>query len=153
IESAVRSSLQVGPRRGKRFEGCPNPPPGVCGGDAWGLGADEGEPMPGRIRRAGAACLFGTRQGSAWSRAAFSALPILAVPARAQGGDPLVRGLAYVDTIRGLDAQALAGLTLFFGALIFAVVTAILLVRTRERLRVERARARSEVAALNSEID
>ena len=109
--------------------------------------------MPGRIRTAGTACLFDARERSALTAAVFATVPILAVPARAQGGDPLVRGLAYVDTIRGLDAQALAGLTLFFGALIFAVVTAILLVRTRERLRVERARARSEVAALNSEID
>ena len=42
---------------------------------------------------------------------------------------------------------------MFFGVLFFAVVTAIMLVRTRERLRIERARARAEVAALDGEID
>jgi signal transduction histidine kinase len=109
--------------------------------------------MPDMIRTAGTACLFDERKRSALPMAVLAALPILAAPARAQGGDPLVRGLAYVETIRGLDAQALAGLTLFFGALIFAVVTAVLLVRTRERLRVERARARAEVAILDGEID
>jgi signal transduction histidine kinase len=109
--------------------------------------------MPDMIRTAGTACLFDERKHSALPLAVLAALSILAAPARAQGGDPLVRGLAYVETIRGLDAQALAGLTLLFGALIFAVVTAVLLVRIRERLRVERARARAEVATRDGEID
>jgi signal transduction histidine kinase len=109
--------------------------------------------MPDMIRTAGTACLFDERKRSVLPMAVLAALPILAAPARAQGGDPLARSLAYVETIRSLDAQALAGVTLLFGALIFAVVTAVLLVRTRERLRVERARARAEVATLDGEID
>jgi signal transduction histidine kinase len=109
--------------------------------------------MPDMIRTAGIAYLSDERKRSALPMAVLIALSILAAPARAQGGDPLARGLAYVEAIRGLDAQELAGFTLFFGALIFAAVTAILLVSIRERLRVERARARAEVAALDGEID
>src|SRR5260370_15936975 len=85
--------------------------------------------------------------------AVLGALPILAVRAQAQSGDRVMDGVSFVGAIRGLDAQDLAGLTLFFGALIFAVVTAVLLVRTRERLRVETVRARAEVAARDGEID
>src|SRR5262249_23576631 len=117
-----------------------------------GVEAHEGQRMPDRIRTAGRACLFDERKRSALSMA-MVALSLLAVPAQAQSGDPVAHGLVYVETIRGLDAQALAGLTLFFGALIFAVVTAVLLVRTRERLRFERVRGRADVAALHGEID
>jgi signal transduction histidine kinase len=97
--------------------------------------------------------LFRQQKRSALAMAVLAALPILAVPAQAQSGDRLMDGVSLVEAIRGLDAQQLAGLTLFFGALIFAVVTAVLLVRTRERLRVERVRARAEVAARDDEID
>jgi signal transduction histidine kinase len=109
--------------------------------------------MPDMIRTAGIVCVSEERKCAALPIAVLVALPIFVVPACAQGGDPLARSLVYVDAIRSLDALELAGLTLFFGALIFAALTAILLVRTRERLRVERARARAEVAALDSEID
>jgi signal transduction histidine kinase len=109
--------------------------------------------MPDVIRTARAAYLPDEQKRSALPMAVLAALSILAVPARAQGGDPLARSLAYVEAIRSLDAQELAGLTLFFGALVFAAVTAILLVRTRERLRVERDRGRAEMAALDGEID
>ena len=118
-----------------------------------GLEADEGQRMPDMIRTAMTDCLFDERKHSALPMAVLVALPILAAPARAQTGDPLVRGLSFVEAVRGLDPQGLAGLTLAFGALIFAVVTAVLLVRTHERLRVERARARAEVAARDGEID
>jgi signal transduction histidine kinase len=109
--------------------------------------------MPDMIRTAGIAYSFDERKYFASPMAVLATLSFLAAPARAQGGDRLARSLAYVEAIRSLDAQALAGLTLFFGALIFAAVTAVLLVRTRERLRIERARARAEVAALHGEID
>ena len=109
--------------------------------------------MPDVIRTAGIAYLFDQQKRSALAMAVLATLPSLAVPAQAQSGDPLTDSLSFMEAIRGLDAQELAGLTLFFGALIFAVVTAVLLVRTRERLRIERVRARAEVAARDSEID
>jgi PAS domain-containing protein len=109
--------------------------------------------MPDMIRTAEAACFFDARKRCALLMAALAALAVLAAPARAQSGDAPARGLFLVEAVRGLDAQGLAGLTLAFGALIFAVVTAVLLVRTRERLRVERSRARAEVAARDGEID
>src|SRR5215472_7121114 len=109
--------------------------------------------MPDMIRTAETACFFDARKRSALLMAALTALQIIAGPARAQSGDALARGLSLVEAIRGLDAQGLAGFTLAFGALIFAVVTAVLLVRTRERLRVERSRARAELAARDGEID
>jgi signal transduction histidine kinase len=109
--------------------------------------------MPDVIRTAGTDGLFDERKRSVLPMAVLAALTILAAPARAQSGDALARGLPLMEAIRGLDAQGLAGVTLAFGALIFAVVTAVLLVRTRERLRIERARARAEVAARDGEID
>src|SRR6266851_4395888 len=109
--------------------------------------------MPDVIRTAGIAYLFDQQKRSALAMAVLATLPSLAVPAQAQSGDPLTDSLSFMEAIRGLDAQELAGLTVFLGALSFAVVTAVWLVRTRERLRVERVRARAEVAARDSEID
>jgi signal transduction histidine kinase len=85
-------------------------------------------------------------------------LACLVAPALAQSHDPLARtvahaGAAHAEAIRGFDVLELAGLTLVFGALSFAAVTAVLLVRTRERLRLERARERAERASLDGEID
>ncbi len=68
-------------------------------------------------------------------------------------GDPISLGLAYVEAIKSLDQHELAGLALFIGVLIFAVVSAVLLVRTYERLGAQRARTDAEVAALAGEID
>ena len=89
----------------------------------------------------------------AGSRAALAIVLALSGPARAQEPDPLAAGVAYVEAIRNLDNHALAGLALFFGVMVFAVVTAAILVRTRERLRIVRERARAEAAALEGEID
>jgi signal transduction histidine kinase len=61
--------------------------------------------------------------------------------------------MAYIEAIRRLDDHELASLALFFGVVVFAVVTAVTLVRTRERLRTERERSRAEAAALEGEID
>jgi signal transduction histidine kinase len=126
--------------------------------------------MPDLIRTAGTTCFSEQRKVSAllivvpglFSILAAALAAILAaipvVPAHAQSHQPLVRtialaGTVHVQAVRGLDVLELAGLTLFFGALIFAAVTAVLLVRTRERLRLERARARAEAASLDAEID
>ena len=109
--------------------------------------------MPDMIRAIGIGHLSEGRKRLALLTAVLTAMLILAAPARAQDGTPRALGLAYVEAIRGLDAYELAGFALFFGALIFAVVTAIMLVRTRERLRVELLRTRAEVASLDGEID
>jgi len=115
--------------------------------------ADQGQRMPDTIRAAGTGNLCDGRKCLALPMAVLTALPTVVAPARAQDGDPLVLGLAYVQAIRKFDAHELAGITLFFGVLIFAVVTAIMLVRTHERLRAERARTCAQVAALDGEID
>jgi signal transduction histidine kinase len=121
--------------------------------------------MPGLIRTAGTACFSEQRRHSAplaafaplkllVSLATLLVLAMLAGPALAQSDDPLVRTIAHSTTvhaeaIRSFDILELAGLTLIFGALIFATVTAVLLVRTREQLRLERTRGR----ALDGEIE
>jgi signal transduction histidine kinase len=92
------------------------------------------------------------------SLAFLISLAILAAPTLAQSHDPVVRTIAragtmHVAAIRSFDILELAGLTLIIGALISAAVTAVLLVRTRERLGFERARGRAERAALDAEID
>src|SRR5579871_2008451 len=109
--------------------------------------------MPDMIRAIGIGQLRDARTRLASPIAVLIALPTTAAPAWAQSGNQVARGLTFLEAIRDLDAHALAGLSLFFGALIFAVVTAIMLVRTRERLRAERGRARVGMAALESEID
>jgi signal transduction histidine kinase len=68
-------------------------------------------------------------------------------------GDPIAIGLAYVGALKSLDQHELAGLALFIGVLFFAVVSAVLLVRTYDRLGVQRARSDAEAAALSAEID
>jgi len=67
--------------------------------------------------------------------------------------DPSMIGMAYLEAVRRLDDHELAGLALFCGAVFFAVVTAMMLVRSRERLRLERANARAAAAAFEAEID
>jgi signal transduction histidine kinase len=109
--------------------------------------------MPDMIRATGIGCLSDGRRCLASLTAVLTAVSILTGPARAQDRNPLALGFAFVEAMRNLDEHELASLVLFFGALIFAVVTAIMLVRTRERLRVERVRARAEVAARDGEID
>ncbi len=67
--------------------------------------------------------------------------------------DPLSIGLAYLEAFKALDQHEVAALVLFIGVLFFAVVCAVLLVRTHDRLGAERARSDTAVSALNGEID
>ena len=60
---------------------------------------------------------------------------------------------AYVAALLSLDRHEIAALTLTLGVLCFAVVTAILLVRTRGRLAEVEASARDESAASKAAID
>jgi signal transduction histidine kinase len=89
--------------------------------------------------------------------AILGALPFghvcVAAATRTPDRDPLALGMAYVEAIRNLDDHELAGLALIFGAVFFAVVTAVMLVRTRERLRVAHDSARAAAAAFEGELD
>jgi signal transduction histidine kinase len=67
--------------------------------------------------------------------------------------DPLTLGLAYLDAFKALDQHEVAALALFIGVLFFAVVCAVLLVRTHDRLGAQRTRSAAAVSALNGEID
>jgi signal transduction histidine kinase len=109
--------------------------------------------MPDTIRATGRGFLSDRRGRLASPLVALGASPMPAGVASAQDVGPLAAGLPIVEAFHNLDEHRLAGLALFFGVLIFAVVTAIMLVRTRERLRVERAGARTEAAAFDGEID
>ncbi|MGZ5845338.1 MAG: two-component sensor histidine kinase, partial [Xanthobacteraceae bacterium] len=60
---------------------------------------------------------------------------------------------AYVSALLALDRHEIAALTLTLGVLCFAVVTAILLVRTRSRLAELEASARDESATSKAAID
>lgn len=120
--------------------------------------------MPDRIRTARTSCPSGRRPHSASLPAVptplsvIIGLSVLAVPAPAHSRDPLAHGMAYASVVHAgavgsLDVLELAALTLIIGAVIFAALTAVLLVRTHERLRLERARGRVERASLDAEID
>src|SRR5262249_57322185 len=60
---------------------------------------------------------------------------------------------AYISALPSLDRDEIAALALTFGVLCFAVVTAILLVRTRRRLAAVEATARDEALASKPAID
>src|ERR1700722_17625893 len=60
---------------------------------------------------------------------------------------------AYVSAISQLDRHEIAALALTLGILCFAVVTAIMLVRTRRRLGETEAAARDEAIALRARAD
>ena len=60
---------------------------------------------------------------------------------------------AYISALLLLDRHEIAALALTLGVLCFAVVTAILLVRTRRRLAAMAASARDEAMASRAAID
>jgi signal transduction histidine kinase len=111
--------------------------------------------MPEMIRATGIGWRSDGGKSSASRAAALPGALAIALsfdsPAQAQEANPIRIGLAYIETILLFDD--FAALALFFGAVIFAVVTAVLLVRTRERLRVVREEARAGAAQLEGEID
>jgi signal transduction histidine kinase len=84
---------------------------------------------------------------------AFLAATGMAQPAQGAGSDPFVIGMAYLEIFRKLDDHELAGLALFCGVVLFAVVTAVILARTHERLRLAKANARAAAATFEGEID
>lgn len=60
---------------------------------------------------------------------------------------------AYIEAFAALDRSELAALALTLGVLIFAVITAILLVRTRNRAALMEADFRDQVGVLRAETD
>src|SRR5438093_1576991 len=60
---------------------------------------------------------------------------------------------AYVDALATLDRHDLAALALTLGLLLFAVTTAVLLVRTRLRAAAAQAAYRDQIVALRAEGD
>jgi signal transduction histidine kinase len=130
------------------------------------FGADQGQRMPDMIRAVGERIFDKGRseRRPAWHRAiavaggamvdaTFFGAASLAEPARAPASGPRVLAMSYVEAIRNVDARELAGLALFFGVVLFAVVTAVMLVRTRERLRLADKSGRAAAACFEAEID
>ncbi len=76
-----------------------------------------------------------------------------ATPARAEGIDILSLLDVYLATFAGFSRQEIAALTLTLGLLCFAVLTAVILLRTRAQNAQIEARARDEIATLKSDID
>jgi signal transduction histidine kinase len=80
--------------------------------------------------------------------------PIMAaVPARAEEAPDIPTIGAYVAAISQLNRHEMAALALTLGILCFAVVTAILLVRTRRRLVETEAAARDQAITLRARAD
>src|SRR6266852_2440064 len=86
---------------------------------------------------------------------------VAALPAHAQLADRVTNPAgvdvttigAYLSAISQLDRHEIAALALTLGILCFAVVTAIMLVRTRRRLAETEAAARDQAIALRARAD
>jgi signal transduction histidine kinase len=114
--------------------------------------------MPDAIRITGGSLTAHPRRGAFRLAAAVvaAAVCIAASPARTDDTAPAPPGStldAYVAAFLQLDRHELAALALTLGILCFAVVTAILLVRTRQRLGEAEAAARDESIAARAAID
>ncbi|MGC1464693.1 MAG: PAS-domain containing protein [Pseudolabrys sp.] len=93
----------------------------------------------------------GQSLGLACVVATFSTLT--AVPAQAEGAPPHALGGGSLAAFASLGQQEIVGLTLTLGLLCFAVLTAIILVRTRAHASRNAAKAHDEVIALRADID
>ncbi|HKM87862.1 MAG TPA: PAS-domain containing protein [Xanthobacteraceae bacterium] len=103
--------------------------------------------MPDTIRRSGGYA----RPWLGGFPIAFGA--VAAVPARAADKPALALHELVVGASRSIDRHEIAVLVLLVGLLVFAVVTAIMLMRTRARsVRLE-ASSRDEIAVLHAELD
>jgi signal transduction histidine kinase len=112
--------------------------------------------MPGLIRASGIGMPPHRRRcaGLVASSAPCATVVLLSLTREAAADtDPIALGFAYVEALKSLDPHELAGLALFIGVLFFAVVSAVLLVRTYDRLGAQRARSDADVTALAAEIE
>lgn len=85
--------------------------------------------------------------------ATVSAAPLTISPAAAQAPTGFQAGHPYVQALARLAPQELAVLALVLGVFFFAVLTAIMLVRTHARAAARDLRARAEIASLQSDVD
>ena len=108
--------------------------------------------MPEMIRAKGGSLQARLRKIGLWTAAATGALS-LASGAVAQDAARWPFGSAHLAGLVGLDRHEIAALTLILGVLFFAVVTAVLLVRTHARASASEAAARDHIAALKSDVD
>jgi signal transduction histidine kinase len=79
---------------------------------------------------------------------------IALVPCGARADDAIPRSFhLYLNALTSLDRHEIAALVLVLGILLFAVVTAIMLVRARRRAAATEARLRDQLVALKTEAD
>ena len=106
--------------------------------------------MPGRGRTT--SCSFRAHRRIHISGLATSGLALLSavVPAHAAGAGGFER---YFGGFAALERHELAALALILGAVCFAVVTAVLLVRTHERAAAHARTAADAIATLTGEVD
>ncbi|HEX2511460.1 MAG TPA: two-component sensor histidine kinase, partial [Xanthobacteraceae bacterium] len=107
--------------------------------------------MPDAIRATGGSLQAHPRRGG-FLAAVVATVPFPAVPARAALFDfsPIDSTIADVT---GHNQPDVAGLALTLGILLFAVVTAVMLVRTRSRAAQSEIAAREEIIALKADVD
>src|SRR5258708_36165586 len=116
----------------------------ITGGDVW-------------VQRGRSGFCTAIASSLGWMMASVVAAP----PARAQLADRVTNPAsvdvttigAYLSAISQLDRHEIAALALTLGILCFAVVTAIMLVRTRRRLAETEAAARDQAIALRARAD
>jgi signal transduction histidine kinase len=121
-----------------------------------GFGAHPQHEARSRAGEGGRAMPLGMRHGGARAVLAItlSALPLHLARAAESMGRPEPATLeAYASALLSLDRHEIAALMLTLGVLCFAVVTAILLVRTRGRLAELEASSRDESATSRAAID
>jgi signal transduction histidine kinase len=103
-----------------------------------------------RAREVGVrARLRGQGVGAAAAAVANGAAPAAALADLSDGA----ASPTYLDALAALDRYEIAVLTLTLGVILFAVVTAIMLLRTRSRAQRNEAQARAEIVALKAELD
>src|SRR5579872_135069 len=110
--------------------------------------------MPETIRTANERLRSRPRQGLILACCVIVSLPtLLAAPAQAAGAFPFALASTTLAALSSLGQPEIAGLTLTLGLLCFAVLTAIVLVRTRVRAAHTMAAAHDEMIALRADID
>src|SRR5215467_4684475 len=87
---------------------------------------------------------------AATAAAALLACPVSASAEEAEGPSSMI---AFLDAALALDRYEIAALALTLGVILFATVTAIMLVRTRNRAERRDAEARAEIVRLKAEVD
>src|ERR1700730_6435853 len=114
--------------------------------------------MPDTIRITGGSVWAHPWRSGYWTAIAtglcWMMAPIMAaVPVRAEEAPDIPTIGAYVAAVSQLDRHEIAALALTLGILCFAVVTSIMLVRTRRRLAETEAAARDQAITLRARAD